>query len=494
MLGQGDLLREYEIQSVIGRGGFGVVYKGKHQELGIDVAIKEYFPPELSVRQNQTIQPSNPELQESFEEGLNRFLDEARQLVNFRDHPNIVTCSDLFRANGTAYMVMDYIFGLPLSTLLEQRESQSEPFTEQDLLSLIPPLLNGLRAVHEQGVCHRDIKPSNILVRRSDGVPVLIDFGAAKHEISKQTKSFAPYTDGYAAMEQVGDGKIGPWTDMYGLGAVMWRMIAGGNPPFTPANPLPVQKRAFEMMQGQSDPLPSASEIGKGRFSNRILQAIDNCLIINLNERVQTCGELLKVFNKSSITSEDDNSRSNTTSMSRVSQPQDLVVGQDNENSTRTRTSSTIHTSRIPPKQIIRKDIPSDKLFEPVARVAVRAQLVSVSQIAIQFGIDETQASNIIAQLERYGIVGPSRGESPRKVLISNEVELETLLSNRQKLSPSTSWSVNNETTHKQSEFKRGFGKSFGIASGAGGGCVAVILLVVVVGVMILCGVLSGIS
>ncbi len=299
MLGQGDLLREYEIQSVIGRGGFGVVYKGKHQELGIDVAIKEYFPPELSVRQKQTIQPSNPELQESFEDGLNRFLDEAKQLEKFRDHPNIVTCRDLFRANGTAYMVMDYIFGLPLSTLLEQRESQSEPFTEQDLLSLIPPLLNGLRAVHEQGVCHRDIKPSNILVRRSDGVPVLIDFGAAKHEISKQTKSFAPYTDGYAAMEQVGEGRIGPWTDIYGLGAVMWRVVAGGNPPFTPPNPLPVQKRAFEMMQGQSDPLPSASEIGKDQFSAQILRAIDNCLTINVNERTKSCGELLDALNSS---------------------------------------------------------------------------------------------------------------------------------------------------------------------------------------------------
>ncbi len=162
MLSQGDILNAYEVQSVIGRGGFGVVYQGNHRELGIDVAIKEYFPPELSVRQNQTIQPSNPELQESFEEGLNRFLEEAKQLENFRDCPNIVTCRDLFRTNGTAYMVMDYIYGLPLSLLLEQRESQSAAFTEQDLLNLILPLLNGLQTVHDAGVCHRDIKPSNI--------------------------------------------------------------------------------------------------------------------------------------------------------------------------------------------------------------------------------------------------------------------------------------------------------------------------------------------
>ncbi len=130
--------------------------------LGIEVAIKEYFPSELCVRQSGTVQPTRGEFQVPFEEGLERFLKEAKQLEKFRDYPNIVTCRDLFRANGTAYTIMEYVQGLPLSTLLERRESSGEPLAEQELLDLILPLLSGLQTVHDAGVCHRDIKPSNI--------------------------------------------------------------------------------------------------------------------------------------------------------------------------------------------------------------------------------------------------------------------------------------------------------------------------------------------
>ena len=294
MLNQGDIIGTYQILSVIGRGGFGIVYKGRHQELGIEVAIKEYFPSELCIRHGQSVQPSKPEYQASFEESLDRFIREAKQLENFRDSPNIVTCRDLFRANGTAYIVMDYVAGIPLSLLLERREARGGPFTEQDLLHVIIPLLMGLQTVHESGVYHRDIKPSNILIRRADRVPILIDFGAAKHQISRYTKSFAPYSDGYAAMEQIGEGEIGPWTDIYGVGAVMWRMVAGGAPPFSPPSPIPVQRRAFELMQGQADPLPSAIGTGRHRFSPSVLQAIDDCLMINVSDRVQSCTEILE--------------------------------------------------------------------------------------------------------------------------------------------------------------------------------------------------------
>ncbi len=293
MLSKGGFLKAYEIRSVIGHGGFGMVYKGKHRELGIEVAIKEYFPSELCVRRNQIVQPSKPEFQTSFEESLDRFVKEAKQLEKFRDCPNIVNCRDLFHANGTAYIIMDYVHGLPLSVLLERREKRGEPFTEQDLLQVTLPLLRGLRTVHEAGVCHRDIKPSNILIRRTDRVPVLIDFGAAKHEISRHTKSAAPYSDGYAAMEQIGEGVIGSWTDIYGIGAVMWRMVAGGDPPFSPPNPLPSQQRALKLMQGHQDPLPSAKNIGRGRFSDTILHAIDSCLAVNPDKRIQNCDTLL---------------------------------------------------------------------------------------------------------------------------------------------------------------------------------------------------------
>ena len=300
MLQQGDVIRDYEIESLLGRGGFGVVYRAKHLELEISVAVKEYFPTELSVREGKTIHPTGSEYASAFQEGLDRFLKEGKQLERFRGCPNIVICRDLFRANGTAYMVMEYILGASLSQLLQKRESGGNPFTERNLVSVMHPLLEGLRTVHDSEVYHRDIKPSNILVRREDGVPVLIDFGAAKQVTSLHTKSLAPYTDGYAAMEQVGEGNLGTWTDIYGVGAVMWRMVAGGSPPFSPPNPVTVQRRAFDLMQDKPDPLPLAQEIGKGRFSDTILRAIDDCLRIKPQERIQTCTELISRLGSSS--------------------------------------------------------------------------------------------------------------------------------------------------------------------------------------------------
>ncbi len=301
MLNEGYFLNSYKIQSVIGHGGFGIVYKGTHKELNIEVAIKEYFPSELSIRRGHTVHPKKLESQPAFEENLDRFIQEAQQLQNFRNCPNIVTCRDLFRANGTAYIIMDFVHGLPLSSLLEQREGLGEPFTQQDLLQVIVPLVNGVQTIHESDVCHRDIKPSNILIRSSDRAPVLIDFGAAKHEVSKDTKSSAPYSDGYAAMEQIGDGEIGPWTDIYGIGAVMWRMVAGGNPPFSPPNPLPTQQRVLKVIQGYHDPLPSAKEIGDGRFSDDLLHTIDRCLTVNPNDRIKSCHALLSILSDSGV-------------------------------------------------------------------------------------------------------------------------------------------------------------------------------------------------
>ena len=292
-LSSGDVLRDYyQIHSTLGIGGFGMVYKGWHTELGIYVAIKEFYPSELSLRHNGVIQPRKSEFKAAFDEGLDRFLQEARQLEKFRDCPNIVTCREFFRARGTAYMVMEYVAGMPLSQFLTKHEEHGKPLTEKQLLHIILPLLSALQTIHQSKVYHRDIKPSNIMMRRDDLSPILIDFGAAKHEISKHTKSFAPFTDGYAAMEQIVQENIGPWTDIYGVGAVMWRMVAGGNPPFTPPNPTSSQQRAFKLMHDDKDPLPSARVIGKNRFSEHVLHTIDDCLTVNAKERVQNCNEL----------------------------------------------------------------------------------------------------------------------------------------------------------------------------------------------------------
>ena len=297
----GTVLREFTIQAVIGHGGFGIVYRAGHNELDLTVAIKEYLPVELAVREGATVQPRSGTQRKDFEEGLRRFRDEAQALIDFDSHPSIVSCREFFRAHGTAYLVMGYEDGESLAEVLVRREAEGRPFTASDLLGVMRPVLEGLERVHAAGVLHRDIKPSNILIRRRDGRPVLIDFGAAKQAAARFSKSQAPYTEGYAALEQVADaGKLGPWTDMYGVGAVMWRMVAGGKRPWEPPNPVKVEKRSHAALGGTEDPMPSASELGKGRFPLQMLEVIDRCLRLRETERVQAAHELLEALRTAS--------------------------------------------------------------------------------------------------------------------------------------------------------------------------------------------------
>ena len=286
-LPQGSVLRDYTIEEVLGHGGFGIVYQARHNELDHVVSIKEYLPSELAVREGTTIRARSADCETYFADGLRRFREEAKALIDFQQHPSIVDCRDFFRANGTAYLVMEYVEGLPLSELLRQRESAGRPFTESDLLDIAMPLAEGLAHIHQAGVIHRDIKPANILVRKSDQRPVLIDFGAAKQAVAEHSRSLAPYTEGYAALEQVADGQLGPWTDLYGFGAVLWRMVAGGNRPWDPPNPVKVESRANAGLRDAEDPLPTARELGVGRFADRLLELIDGCLQLKDTDRIR---------------------------------------------------------------------------------------------------------------------------------------------------------------------------------------------------------------
>ena len=225
-LPHGCVLRDYTIQEVLGHGGFGIVYRARHNELDHIVAIKEYLPSELAVHEGATIRARSAECETHFADGLRRFREEVKALIEFHQHPSIVDCREFFRANGTAYLVMEHVEGLPLSKLLRQREAAGQPFTESDLLAIAIPLAEGLAHMHRAGVIHREIKPANILVRRSDQRPVLIDFGATKQSIGEHSRSLAPYTEGYVALEQVADGQLGPWIDLYGFGAVRTRGCA----------------------------------------------------------------------------------------------------------------------------------------------------------------------------------------------------------------------------------------------------------------------------
>ena len=293
-LPSGTELGGYVIEAAIGQGGHGVVYRASHRHLGTVVALKEYLPATVAVRTEGLVCPRNPSVVADYEEGLRRFMDEARHLAQFRSHPGVVTCLGFFEARGTAYMAMEYEEGLPLSELLTKREAAGNPLDERELLRLAEQVLESLAVVHEAAVLHRDIKPSNILIRRSDDQPVLIDFGAAKDDFVRYTKSSAPHTQGYAAIEQMeADGKLGPWTDLYGLGAVLWRIVAGGHPSYERLVPVDALSRMAARFRGQQDPLLSARKLGAGRFSIAVLEAIDKCLELEPSDRPADCGKLL---------------------------------------------------------------------------------------------------------------------------------------------------------------------------------------------------------
>ena len=315
----GTVLHDYVVESELGSGGFSMVYLARHR-LNSDwlFAIKEYLPGELVVRANDGtgVRPVNTESEEAFEDGLRRFRDEAEQLRRFRNERYIVSCLNYFEANGTAYLVMDYDDGLPLSEFLRQREAAGQPFTEADLRAVVEPLLEGLEVVHRAGVLHRDIKPGNIFVRRQDDItgrpaqPVLIDFGAAKQNyLAQHSRSQAPYTPGYAAYEQVSsEGDIGPWTDIYAVGALMWRMVAGGcagderllvsdsGAGVWSPTPRAAETRAYALLRGRTDPMVPATELGAGQFSPHLLVTIDACLALIPDNRLQSCVQLKRLI------------------------------------------------------------------------------------------------------------------------------------------------------------------------------------------------------
>ncbi|GAB2674705.1 protein kinase domain-containing protein [Aliiglaciecola aliphaticivorans] len=280
-LPQGTELNHYIIESVLGQGGFGVVYKAHHAHLKSAVVIKEFLPLELASREGKTVSPHTASKHDLYVNCLNRFMSEGRTLVSL-SHSNIVRCRDLFTANGTAYLVMDYEEGLALDELVTSLESQGQHYSQAQLLHFLLPLADGLAYIHSQGVLHRDIKPANIFIRRSDGSPVLIDFGAAKQNFAIASQSQAPYTEFYAPMEQIeGGGEAKETIDIYAFGALMYRIVTG-------AVGMKSESRALALVMGKDDPLISASKAAKGTYSEDFLRLIDSCLKFEAKDRPQT--------------------------------------------------------------------------------------------------------------------------------------------------------------------------------------------------------------
>jgi len=278
----GYKLHWYVIREVLGQGGFGITYLAQDTNLDQPVAIKEYLPVEMAVRDNDSsVHPVSGESGEQFRWGLDRFISEARTLAQFK-HPNIVRVFTVFTENNTAYMIMEYEQGQALHELLKQRGT----LPETELIGMLMPILDGLEQVHGRGFIHRDIKPANLFVR-SDQNPVLIDFGSARQSMSVATRTLTTLVSpGFAPFEQY-TGKSdrqGPWTDIYGLGATLYRAVIG-------RAPVDAMNRSEALLQTGRDVYVPLVDLDPPGYSKRLLGAIDHAMAFRSEERPQTIAE-----------------------------------------------------------------------------------------------------------------------------------------------------------------------------------------------------------
>ena len=278
-LPSGHRLGDYEVQQVLSVGRYGIKYRATdptHPEQPL--AIKEYLPDGLAVRSpDGQVLPTSPGTRAAFATGLARFIDEARGQASVQ-HPNLIRVHRWFRANGTGYVVLDYAEGQTLSAILDGGKA----LPEERLRDIIQPLLQPLAQLHDTGFLHHDIKPGTIVLR-PDGAPLLLEVGASRQTVAGARQAFGDHsqgteliapTAGYSAVEQYSAGNIrlGAWTDLYALGAVMYRCVTGRPPPDAPSRVV------------QDDLIP-AREAAAGRYDEAVLAAIDAALAVKPGER-----------------------------------------------------------------------------------------------------------------------------------------------------------------------------------------------------------------
>ncbi len=278
----GFALERYRIERPLSRGGFSTVYLA-HDETGTPVAVKEYLPGALVQRDAGEIEPRVTDAQRAvFFRGMKCFFEEGRALARL-DHPNVTRVLNFFRANGTVYLVMRFEHGRTLhDTSRHHRGALPEAFVR----TLFARLLNGLREVHAHRLLHLDLKPTNIHLR-TDGTPVLLDFGAARRILHTDQAVLEPiFTPGFAAPEQHDRGApLGPWTDIYGVGASLYATLAGAAPP-----------RADE--RRRTDSLVPLARTRTGGYSADLLELVDHCLRLDPLARPQSVPALQKALRR----------------------------------------------------------------------------------------------------------------------------------------------------------------------------------------------------
>jgi serine/threonine protein kinase len=276
---------------VLGSGGFGITYLAHDTELNRRVVIKENLPVQFCFRDTHslTVAPrhSHGDDDANFQWSLDSFSREAATLASL-DHPGIVKVLRSFRAFGTAYFVMPFVEGVTLDDLIKQRMEKGRGFSEEELLGLLTRVLDALGHLHSRGIYHRDIKPGNILIT-NDGVPVLIDFGAARQMVSERSMTVIE-SPGYTPFEQLQSrGNIGPWSDIYSLAGTLYKMLTFEAPP-----------KAMDRVR--HDPVGNLATDPRlaGRYSQQFLVALNYAFRFNERERWQSAKDWSAVLTRKS--------------------------------------------------------------------------------------------------------------------------------------------------------------------------------------------------
>lgn len=272
VLAPGTRLDQYVIKTVLGAGGFGITYLAEHPILRKQFAIKEHFPRDFATREGRTVRATSTGAA-TYEWSLERFMDEARTLAKFK-HASIVDVTSVFESNGTAYMALAFEKGKSFEQwLLELGRAPSQA----ELDRILVPLLEALEVIHSHNVMHRDIAPDNILIR-TDGTPVLLDFGAAREAARKNSRAVSVIVKrSYSPPEQYSTEARhqGPWTDIFALAATLYHAITGAPP----------DESTDRMI---TDRVASAAKAARGKYRPQFLAAIDQALRLRPEERPQS--------------------------------------------------------------------------------------------------------------------------------------------------------------------------------------------------------------
>jgi hypothetical protein len=277
----------YRIVRKVAAGGFGLVYLAVDPE-GQQVAIKEYLPSSLATRAPGELMPHvQPEKLSLYRLGLKSFFEEGRSLAQI-SHPSVVSVLNFYRENETVYMVMNYLEGAALQDfIVTARElKQTKVFRESTIRSLFDEILRGLRIVHQHKMLHLDIKPANVFIT-DDNKSVLIDFGAAREVLSKEGNFIRPmYTPGFAAPEMYRrDSSMGPWTDIYAIGACMYACMQG-----YPPNEAPQRQ--------EKDRIAIALARLRGVYSDNLIEVVEWCMSLDALSRPQSVFALQKELSR----------------------------------------------------------------------------------------------------------------------------------------------------------------------------------------------------